>query len=210
MGFNSNYTPPAANGAEYTGVPGLSVTPDGTTYTNTLPSSDFFYDGTTNGMNNFTVGTSAGNVYKTSTTWGGGTLLFSTGNANDIGITYEASNNSLWVQNFITGLLTDYTMGGVVITSFTPSVTNPGLFSALAMDTDGTLWFENGNGVLEHYATNGMHLGTLVVPELDAAFGGEIGAVSAAAIPEPSTVIVWLLLGGIGLGLGYWRRKRAA
>jgi hypothetical protein len=29
-------------------------------------------------------------------------------------------------------------------------------------------------------------------------------------IPEPSTIIVWSLLGGLGITLGWWRRKKAA
>lgn len=33
---------------------------------------------------------------------------------------------------------------------------------------------------------------------------------SEGAVPEPSTLIIWSLLGGLGLGVGWWRRKRAA
>jgi hypothetical protein len=29
-------------------------------------------------------------------------------------------------------------------------------------------------------------------------------------IPEPSTVIIWSLLGGMGIGIGWWRKKKAA
>ena len=32
----------------------------------------------------------------------------------------------------------------------------------------------------------------------------------SATVPEPATMIVWSLLGGIGLAFGYWRRNRAA
>ena len=32
----------------------------------------------------------------------------------------------------------------------------------------------------------------------------------ASSVPEPATLIVWSLLGGIGIAFGYWRRKRAA
>jgi hypothetical protein len=34
---------------------------------------------------------------------------------------------------------------------------------------------------------------------------GEVGV-----IPEPSTLIVWSLLGALGIGLAWWRRRRAA
>jgi hypothetical protein len=33
---------------------------------------------------------------------------------------------------------------------------------------------------------------------------------SGAAVPEPSTLIVWSLLGASGIGLGWWRRRREA
>jgi hypothetical protein len=36
------------------------------------------------------------------------------------------------------------------------------------------------------------------------------GALEAAVIPEPSTLIIWCLLGGLGIGVGWWRRRRAA
>ncbi|MGO9109871.1 MAG: hypothetical protein ACLP9L_11615 [Thermoguttaceae bacterium] len=39
---------------------------------------------------------------------------------------------------------------------------------------------------------------------------GDTIEITTECTPEPSTVIIWSLLGGIGLGLGYWRRKRAA
>ena len=34
--------------------------------------------------------------------------------------------------------------------------------------------------------------------------------VSVSCIPEPATIIIWSLLGGLGIALGVWRRKRAA
>jgi hypothetical protein len=33
---------------------------------------------------------------------------------------------------------------------------------------------------------------------------------SEATVPEPTTLIIWSLLGGLALGLGWWRRKRTA
>ena len=30
------------------------------------------------------------------------------------------------------------------------------------------------------------------------------------AVPEPATIMVWSLLGGCGIGLGWWRRRKAA
>jgi hypothetical protein len=36
------------------------------------------------------------------------------------------------------------------------------------------------------------------------------GPSATSAIPEPSTLIVWSLLGGIAIGLGWWRKLKAA
>ena len=33
---------------------------------------------------------------------------------------------------------------------------------------------------------------------------------ATASIPEPSTLIIWSLLGGLGIAFGYWRRRKAA
>lgn len=33
---------------------------------------------------------------------------------------------------------------------------------------------------------------------------------SLAVIPEPTTLIIWTLLGGLAISIGWWRRKRAA
>ena len=38
---------------------------------------------------------------------------------------------------------------------------------------------------------------------------GDVEA-TGTVIPEPATIIIWSLLGGLGIGFGYWRRKRAA
>jgi hypothetical protein len=40
--------------------------------------------------------------------------------------------------------------------------------------------------------------------------GGFAVSGSASSTPEPSTIIIWSLLGGLGIAIGWWRRKRAA
>ena len=35
-------------------------------------------------------------------------------------------------------------------------------------------------------------------------------ATDASVIPEPSTLVIWSLLGGIGITVGRWRRRKAA
>jgi PEP-CTERM motif len=206
-GFSAGRT-----GGEYAPVPSLTVSPTAPLYTSVLNPSDVFYDGTTNGAVNFTVGTQTGNVYSTTTTWGGsGTILFNTGVADDAGITYDARNNSLWIQNLDSGVITDYTLGGGVITSFATvgGVGNNGYEStALAMDVDHTLWFDDlGAGTIEHYTTAGTYLGSASYSGLGFAFGGEI-----AAVPEPASLTLFGFgaLGLIGVGRRSWHKRATA
>lgn len=73
------------------------------------------------------------------------------------------------------------------------------------MDVDHSLWFEAyGIGTIYHYDTNGNFLGTDSYAGLGYALGGEIGAV-----PEPSSFAL-LGLGGVGLAIIAFRRRRAA
>jgi hypothetical protein len=40
--------------------------------------------------------------------------------------------------------------------------------------------------------------------------GSATFTVEAAAVPEPATIIIWSLLGGLGLAVAHWRRRKAA
>lgn len=203
-GYNNGYS-----GGGYTSVPSLTVTADANTYTNGMidPVTGFVstYDGTTDGRFNYTVNFQSGAVIATSTNWGGtGSVLFSTGNPGDLGITYDNSNNSLWVQSYTNGIISDYSLSGALLSSF--STINGGFGStALAMDVDHTLWYEHyGTGTIVHYDRNGNLLGTDFYAGLGYALGGEI-----SAVPEPSSLAL-LGLGGIASAFGVYRRRRAA
>jgi hypothetical protein len=174
-------------GGEYGPVPSLTVSPVGPTYTDN-DGVHSWNDSTTNGSVNFLVDQDVpyGGVYTVSTTYSGTPhLLFATGDDEDVGITYDATNNSLWIQDWSTGVITDYSMAGTVLTSFATvgGMNHDGYFStALAMDVDHTLWFDDyGAGTIEHYTTTGTYLGSVHYAGLGYALGGEIGA---AATPD--------------------------
>jgi hypothetical protein len=38
----------------------------------------------------------------------------------------------------------------------------------------------------------------------------EIQAFGTATVPEPSTLVIWSVLGGIGLAVNRWRKRKAA
>ena len=180
------------SGGEYTGVPGLTVQRvfDGTTYTSALGGgNDFYYDGTTDGRVNYSVGFYTGDVIATDTSWGGsGTVLFSTGNPEDLGITYDGTNNSLWIMSYYSGQITDYSLAGTALSTFNVSASDPyGEYTALALDVDHTLWYEDyGTGTIQHFATDGTSLGSATYTGLGYALGGEI---APSAVPEPGTLL---------------------
>ncbi len=197
-------------GGEYTGVDSLTVTKDGTTLTSNFAFQHFFFDGTTNGVNNFAVEFgNSGAVVSTDTQWGGPvTVLFYTGDGSDYGITYDKWNNSLWIQSYATGVITDYTMTGTILSSFGDA--DGGAKTALAMDVDRTLWFEYfGTGVIEHYDVNGNFLGTASYTGLGYAHGGEIAQdFNGLSTPEPSTMVGFASAGLVTLGAVARRRRR--
>jgi MYXO-CTERM domain-containing protein len=41
-------------------------------------------------------------------------------------------------------------------------------------------------------------------------YGGGSGVLRASVVPEPSTLIIWSLLGALGIAVGWWRRRRRA
>jgi len=192
-----------SGGAQYT----LSGTPTGTT-TAALPFNA--YDGTTNGVNNFVVNFDNGTIYRTGLNYSNPTALFNASNAFSVmGITYDSANNSLWVSGWSNNKISDYSLTGVLLTSFTVPVSD---IASLAYDqTDGTLWFGTQHDLgssrtLYQYSTAGLQLSTAQYSGLanDNFLGGEFAL--SSAVPEPSTWAM-MILGFAGIGFLAYRRK---
>jgi DNA-binding beta-propeller fold protein YncE len=135
-----------------------------------------------------------------------------------IGITYDPNNNSLWLGDYITGVISDYTLTGTFLSSFTTSL----IPVALAFDpADGTLWFsQDESSTLYQYTTSGSFLQSGTPSGLPVSIGegpnrrqpdsfnryvaGDF-AEPVSSVPEPTTLA---LLGTGLLGLAMMRRRK--
>lgn len=180
-------------GGQYT----LGGTPTGTTYV--LPGGMYALDSTTDGTHNYLVDGANSNVYQTARDYTNPVLLFTSSGVN-MGITYDPANHSLWISGWDNTMVTDYSMNGTVISSFS---TGKYVNGALAYEqATNTLWLVDVNDTesLQQYSTTGQWLssGPIVGPAL----GGEF---NFTPVPEPGTLIMF---GSAVLGLaGFLRRK---
>jgi hypothetical protein len=170
----------SGNGAEYT----LDGTFTGTTYQQN--AAVLALDGTQDGTHNYLVDIFAGNVFSFDSNWANPVFLFnpSSGPAIWTGITYDATNNSLWLADVLNSTVADFTMSGALLGSFTTSAPNP---VGLALDpADQTLWTTDDNlpGVIEQYDKSGNLLQVQTYPTLGATLNG-IEFAPATATPEP-------------------------
>ena len=159
----------------------------------TTGSGAAIYDGTSDGNFNYGIDFNSGYIYRFSSTWGGTpAVLFQAAGLNPIGITYDSANNSFWTSDFNDGIISDYSMNGVLLSSF-----NNGYSAGMALaydPADNTLWmltqWLSGNFV--QYDTSGTLLQTMVlnVPSSDI-LGAEFMTIP---VPEPSL----LALAGLG------------
>ena len=225
-GFGNTFS-----GSAYTGVAALTLTPTAAFYPGSTDAR--MTDGTTDGTHNYGVtygalgGTEGAKVFQFNTNWGNKQLLF---NIPDIqvqgdknfwnGITYDPTNNSLWMSNLDRNVVADFDLTGNLIANSLFSTAADTTMYALALDVDHTLWMtgnpsSGGSFSLYHYQTNGAFIGSFLSnPALISPIGGEIGLACAPdaccatpthPCPEPGT----LGLFGIGL-LGLIGRKRRA
>jgi hypothetical protein len=188
---------PGWHGGQYS----LAGTPTGTVYPMTSIASSA-YDSTTDGSHNYLLDYDYSIVYQTARDFTNPLALFTSNDPYNVGITYDAANNSLWIAGFgATTVVTDYSMNGTIITSFDTGNYSNG---ALALDpADHTLWLVDGStGNLDQYSTAGVLLST--GPYVGYTLGGEFD-LGATPSPEPGSLVMF----GSGiLGLaGLVRRK---
>ena len=162
-------------------------TQTGITYNHALADA-VFYDGTTDGTNNYAWDYANGIAYQFDLNWANPVSLFTLGIADGkrLGITYDPANHSLWLTGFsgtIGSVIENRSISGTLLNSFTVAHS---LNSALALDPkDGTLWLFDRNThtttpTFEQYSRDGVLLDSQTYSGLigDNILGGEFAAYS--------------------------------
>jgi hypothetical protein len=197
----------SGNGGQYR----TDLTKTGVTYDSALPfnSPEQYADGATDGRRNYTVAYSPQNalpfttVYGFNRDWAERESVFTlTSNTSAIGITYDPTNNSIWllstVRDDVGGsreMIQDYALDGTLLSQFASVQYG----RSLALDyADGTLWAVRGNAnFFDQYDKAGNLLQTVSYSSRLGNQGGfvssefDLGAVNA--VPEPAGLI-WLSL----------------
>lgn len=166
-------------GAEYT----LSGSFTGNRYTS---GQTYFHDGASDGQYNYAVIWNTGNIYRYGLDWQNPQYLFNAG-ADGLGITYDPTNNSLWLSSWGNGTVKNFSLAGNLLSSFT---TRDSHNTALAMDyADGTLWMrENSTGYMAQYTRTGTFLGAKSYSVGGAIWGAEF---SVTVVPEPGSLFLF-------------------
>lgn len=162
---------------------------------------DGFFDGATNGDANFSAVPDSGNVVRFDRNWANPQTMFNTEGA--LGIAYDTTDDTLWVSDQRTAVISHFTMTGTKLSSFQ---TGEAFGIGLALDpVDSTLWSitpagPNGN-TLKQYSKSGTFISAASYSGLSGYNIG--GAEFAVPVPEPSSL---LCLGSAGFLLIRSRR----
>lgn len=176
----------------------LDGTPTGNQYT--LAEGNIMSDGGTDAAE-FNYGISfTGEVWQYDRNWANGVFMFDSGagGVRKAGITYDPSDDTLWLSADRAAGIFHYSTAGTLLGQF-GTVENLDWVLALEPSTD-TLWVSTmGSESLSQYAKDGTFLGTISVPGMRGAsfLSGEF------AVPEPTSALL------LGLGaLAFVRRRR--
>jgi len=175
------------NGVEYT----LDGSFTGKIYTNDLGANA--HDGTTDGTYYYLFSHGSQTIYRFEKDWKNPQTLFSFTGLSRLGITYDPTDNTLWISGWGTGLVEHYTMSGVLLGSFATDTYT----SALALDhADGTLWLSvDATSTFRQYTKSGTLLSTVTFSGITGGiYGGEF---AFGSVPESSTLLCLFLSTGM-------------
>jgi hypothetical protein len=164
----------SAPGSDYT----LGGTYTGTDYPYPATGAAFF-DGTTDGVLNYSVDLSNGGVYSMNSDWTNPISLFSTP-AGDLAIAFDRSSSTFWLGSFTGNTVEHRSRTGTVLSSFTVPFSS---ITCLALDpADGTLWMgsQATQGTFYQYSQTGVLLNTMHYTALETqnTLGGEFPLVA--------------------------------
>lgn len=182
-------------GQQYT----LGMVSTGTTYAGSWGG---YFDGTTDGTNNYTLDFDSGDVMRFDRNWQNGVSLFNVGGSGQyLGITYDGAGG-LWISQWAGTGVEHRAMNGALLGGFSAGFNS---ITALAMNqATGTLWMgtQNSFGVFTEFSQTGTALDVVTYSNManSNVLGGEF---DINPVPEPATIAV------LGIGaLALLRRKR--
>jgi hypothetical protein len=157
--------------------------------------SIYAFDGTTDGTHNYGQDFGTGRVLQFDADWTNPTVLFTGISKYALGITYDNSNNSLWVGGR-SATIANYSLNGTLLSSFANPLTgsdtqNEGNGSGLAMDSEGYLW-ELSNSTLTQLNRTGTVLQQFSISGLTQSnnLGIEASITGPTAAPEPGSIVL--------------------